>query len=200
MSVASISSLSLLALAALSDVTAAAAGVTVKNGLVKKTFSDSNSMVKRDMDRPQFGDVPYGEEVISCKKPGVIALTFDDGPGKLTEDIVKTLNKYDAKATFFVVGKNGNDGLTTGDYDDLIKDMYDAGHQIGSHSFSHPDFSSIDHDEIVEELEGNEKALADIIGVTPTYFRPPYTSCDEECYETLGEMGYHVVWTTLRAS
>lgn len=171
-----VSSLSVLALAALGDVASA-----------------RNVIAKREFSRPSIGNVPYGSEVVSCTKPGVIALTFDDGPGPLTEGIVDTLEENGVKGTFFVVGKNGEDGMTTGDYDGLLQRMHKAGHHLGSHSFSHPNFNKISYDEKVKELKDNEKAFADILGVIPTYFRPPYTACDGECYQALGDMGYHVV-------
>jgi peptidoglycan/xylan/chitin deacetylase (PgdA/CDA1 family) len=162
--------------------------------LALAAMGEARSVIqKREVPRPQFGNVPYGSKVISCTKPGVIALTFDDGPGPLTAGIVDTLEKAGAKGTFFMVGKNGGDGLTTGDYTGLVQRMHKAGHHIGSHSFSHPNFNKISYDEKVQELLKNEKAFADILGVIPTYFRPPYTACDGECYQALGDMGYHVV-------
>ncbi|KAM0330093.1 hypothetical protein ACHAQA_004264 [Verticillium albo-atrum] len=175
-------SVSLIAtLAALSEVTFAAPGNVLKRGISARQDS-----------RPRLGNVPYGSEIVSCNSPGKIALTFDDGPGTLTSGIVDTLEENNVKGTFFVVGKNGGDGLTTGNYDTLLKRMHANGHHLASHSFSHPNFDKIDYDQKVTELEKNEKAFADILGFIPTYFRPPYTACNEECYQALGDMGYHV--------
>ncbi|KAL2758867.1 carbohydrate esterase family 4 protein [Sodiomyces alcalophilus JCM 7366] len=174
----------LAALAAVSGVTTAAPGFPLVN-------TDA-SLTDRAASRPAVGNVPYGSEILSCTSPGKIALTFDDGPGPLTSGIVDTLDENGVPATFFVVGKNGPHGLTTGNYDSLIKHMYTQGHQIASHSFRHPDFNTISYDRKVEELEKNEEALAKILGVIPTYFRSPYTSCDDECYKVLGDLGYHV--------
>ncbi|KAG7129928.1 Chitin deacetylase like protein [Verticillium longisporum] len=175
-------SVSLLAtLAALSEVTLAAPGNVQKRELSARQDS-----------RPRLGNVAYGSKIVSCSSPGKIALTFDDGPGTLTAGIVDTLEKNNVKGTFFMVGKNGGDGLTTGNYDSLLKRMHASGHHLASHSFSHPNFDEIDYDQKVLELEKNEKAFADILGFIPTYFRPPYTACDEECYQALGDMGYHV--------
>ncbi|KAM0271900.1 hypothetical protein ACHAQH_008924 [Verticillium albo-atrum] len=175
-------SVSLLAtLAALSEVTYAAPGNVLKRKLSARQDS-----------RPRLGNVAYGSEIVSCNSPGKIALTFDDGPGTLTAGIVDTLEKNDVKGTFFMVGKNGGDGLTTGNYDSLLKRMHANGHHLASHSFSHPNFDKIDYDQKVLELEKNEEAFAAILGFIPTYFRPPYTACNEECYQALGDMGYHV--------
>ncbi|CRK31240.1 hypothetical protein BN1723_014468 [Verticillium longisporum] len=175
-------SFSLLAtLAVLSEVTFAAPGNVQKRELSARQDS-----------RPRLGNVAYGSEIVSCSSPGKIALTFDDGPGTLTAGIVDTLEKNNVKGTFFMVGKNGGDGLTTGNYDSLLKRMHVSGHHLASHSFSHPNFDEIDYDQKVLELEKNEKAFADILGFIPTYFRPPYTACNEECYQALGDMDYHV--------
>ncbi|CRK35330.1 Chitin deacetylase like protein [Verticillium longisporum] len=175
-------SFSLLAtLAVLSEVTFAAPGNVQKRELSARQDS-----------RPRLGNVAYGSEIVSCSSPGKIALTFDDGPGTLTAGIVDTLEKNNVKGTFFMVGKNGGDGLTTGNYDSLLKRMHAGGHHLASHSFSHPNFDEIDYDQKVLELEKNEKAFADILGFIPTYFRPPYTACNEECYQALGDMDYHV--------
>ena len=63
----------------------------------------------------------------------MIYLTFDDGPGKYTEKLLNILDKYNVKATFFVVN---------GKYNDLIKKEYDAGHSVAIHSYTH-DYSKI---------------------------------------------------------
>lgn len=180
------SSLSLLALAALGHVTTAE--------------EETRTRARRGDSRPHFGKVPYGSEILSCKSSGKIALTFDDGPGNLTGDIVKTLDKNEVVATFFMTGKNGKGsvedvdiGMNTSDYSSLLKGMHDKGHQLASHSYSHPDFSDASYDEKIRQLEMNEGCFSEILGFIPTYFRPPYTSCDEECYEALDDMGYHVV-------
>ena len=60
----------------------------------------------------------------------VVYLTFDDGPSENTKKIMDILAKYDAKATFFVTGRNQ-------DYNYLIKDAYNAGHTIALHTYSH---------------------------------------------------------------
>jgi hypothetical protein len=73
--------------------------------------------------------------------------------------------------------------------------MYDTGHQIASHTYSHADLSTLSPQAITDELIFNEMSLRNILGVIPTYMRPPYLSCSGACPQILGDLGYHVVWT-----
>ncbi|KAL8352759.1 hypothetical protein RB601_002874 [Gaeumannomyces tritici] len=180
----SLKSVSLLTLAALAPLAVA--------------VPTSSVLEARDMPRPLFGSVPWGSRlglgVSPCTTPGKIALTFDDGPGSLTKTIVDTLQSEGVKATFFIVGENGPfAGLTRPAYHDLVKFMHKEGHQLASHTFSHPDLTTISRAEIKEQLVKNEAIFADVLGFVPTYFRPPYTACDEQCYSVLKELAYHVV-------
>ncbi|KAL0936387.1 chitin deacetylase [Colletotrichum truncatum] len=176
-------SLSLLAAIAASGVNLASAA----------PFESSSALAPRDMPRPRFGNVPYGVDITHCTTKGKVALTFDDGPGELTEKIVDTLEKNgNIKATFFLVGTNGNNGIANAAYTPLLKRMLDAGHQLGSHSWSHKDFNTISHEEKIQELVKNEEVFAKVLGFVPTYFRPPYTHCDGACLAALNELSYHV--------
>src|ERR1700709_2800841 len=94
--------------------------------------------------RPLFGNVPYGVTLFDCVVPGVVALSFDDGPFALTSEMIDLFNAADIQVTLFVCGNNGGDYQTVGDssmpYHDTILKAFNSGHQIGSHSFTHPDF------------------------------------------------------------
>ncbi|EFQ28940.1 polysaccharide deacetylase [Colletotrichum graminicola M1.001] len=156
-------------------------------------LESSSAFATRDMDRPRFGNVPYGVDITRCTVNGKVALTFDDGPGEYTEKVLDTLEKNgNIKATFFLVGTNGQNGINNPAYTPLLKRMLGAGHQLGSHSWSHKDFNTITHDQQVEELVKNEEVFAKTLGIVPTYFRPPYTHCDDKCISTLNDLSYHV--------
>jgi peptidoglycan/xylan/chitin deacetylase (PgdA/CDA1 family) len=146
--------------------------------------------------RPQLGTVPYGVSIIHCAVPGKVALTFDDGPYIWTNDLLDILKSNSVKATFFVVGNNGGKGQindpSTG-YPAVIKRMYAEGHQIGSHTWSHQDLSTLTHQQRMDQIVKNEIAITDILGFFPTYLRPPYESCNSDCLTDLGAMGYHVM-------
>lgn len=149
--------------------------------------------------RPQIGEIPYGPvEIRSCAVPGTVALTFDDGPTRYTNDLLDLLDKYEAPSTFFVTGVNNGKG----EIDDpdlpwpaLIERMLLSGHQVASHTWSHEDLSKITAVQRADQIEKNEAALRNIMGSFPTYMRPPYSSCvkDSGCREDLGKMGYHII-------
>ena len=97
-----------------------------------------------------------------------VALTFDDGPHpKYTPMILDILEKYNAKATFFVIGKNAKE------YPEIIRDEHDRGHEIGNHTYSHPDLRKISAQDFLEEIQKTSQVIFDITGETPKLFRPP---------------------------
>lgn len=145
--------------------------------------------------RPKLGSVPYGISIRTCTVPGKVALTFDDGPYIYTSDLLDLLKTRGVKATFFIVGNNGGKGQIndpkTG-YPALIQRMHKEGHQIGSHTWSHQDLSTLTRQQRYDQVIKNEMALADILGFFPTYLRPPYMSCNADCLADLEALGYHV--------
>lgn len=146
--------------------------------------------------RPKLGQVPYGISIRHCTIAGKVALTFDDGPYLYTSDLLDLLKTKGVKATFFIVGNNGGKGQIndpkTG-YPALIQRMYNDGHQIGSHTWSHQDLSTLTKQQRFDQISKNEIAINDILGFFPTYLRPPYMSCNADCLTDLGNLGYHVV-------
>ncbi|KAJ5559020.1 hypothetical protein N7535_009112 [Penicillium sp. DV-2018c] len=153
----------------------------------------------KEIPRPHLGQVPYGpREIRSCAVPGTVALTFDDGPTRYTGDLLDLLDKYDAKATFFITGINNGKGAIDDlslPWASLIERMHSSGHQIASHTWSHEDLSLISPSQRGEQIVKNEAALRNILGYFPTYMRPPYSSCsrDSGCGDELGKLGYHII-------
>lgn len=97
-----------------------------------------------------------------------IALTFDDGPHpRVTPKILKILEKYGVKATFFVVGENVEY------YPEVIESVVAAGHEIGNHTYSHPHISRLDEKTLAQEISKCDKAITDAVGVHSKLFRPP---------------------------
>lgn len=133
-----------------------------------------------------------------CTVPGTVALTFDDGPDKYTCDLLDLLDRYDAKATFFITGvNNGKGAIDDPDHpwDKLIVRMRDSNHQIASHTWSHQDLSALSLDQLREQMLKNEAAFRNILGNFPSYMRPPYSRCGPEngCLEEMSSLGYHVI-------
>ncbi|MEU2632854.1 polysaccharide deacetylase family protein, partial [Kitasatospora sp. NPDC007106] len=122
-----------------------------------------------------------GGPVIDARGPGAprsyraqdhtMALTFDDGPDeKWTPQILDVLARYHAKATFFVTGS------MVVQHPELIRRILAEGHEIGLHTFTHPDLTLQSDRRITWEMAQTQIALAGVAGVHSALFRPPYSS------------------------
>lgn len=153
--------------------------------------------------RTAIGNIVYGAEgIYDCANAGDVALTFDDGPGPYTSHILDLLDKYNAKGTFFISGNNNGKGaIDTASlpWSDLIRRMYRSGHQVASHTWSHANLNKLSSSERRNEMIKNEMALRNILGVIPTYMRPPYSACsaDSGCQADMKDLGYHITYFDL---
>src|SRR5271156_3881905 len=106
--------------------------------------------------------------------PNEVALTFDDGPDpEWTPKILDVLKQEHATATFFLIG------IQTDKFSGIAKRIYNEGHTIGNHTFTHPDVSSISSPYMKVELNLPERLFASLMGIRATLLRPPY-AIDEE--------------------
>lgn len=143
--------------------------------------------------RPPLGSVPYGQVLTTCTIPGTLALTFDDGPWQYTSDLLDLLDREAARATFFVCGGNmADDQLTGHGHPRLLRRMLHAGHQVGSHTWEHADLAVLPDTEVQMQMWRNERALVGVLGILPTYARPPYLSWGDATLGVLAALGYHV--------
>lgn len=109
------------------------------------------------------------EETVSPSTEKVVALTFDDGPNpETTRIILDTLKKYNAKATFFMLGSR------VSFYPEIVKEMKDEGHELGNHTWNHPDLTKSSSKKIALEINNTNDAIEKASGSKPTVFRPPY--------------------------
>ena len=116
---------------------------------------------------------PYQLEAYGYKEKKV-AITFDDGPDpNYTPQILDVLKRKHATATFFLIG------IPSENDPGLVKRIYDEGHEIGNHTFTHPDISEISTWRFEKEINVTERLFAAKLGVKPLFFRPPY-SIDQE--------------------
>jgi peptidoglycan-N-acetylglucosamine deacetylase len=101
--------------------------------------------------------------------PGQLALTFDDGPDpKWTPAILNILKQENVPATFFVIGKNGQA------YPDLLRRVVNEGHEIGNHTFTHPNLGEIPLSLTDLELNATQRLIESVVGRSTVLFRPPY--------------------------
>jgi peptidoglycan-N-acetylglucosamine deacetylase len=99
-----------------------------------------------------------------------VALTFDDGPGEWTDDILEVLDREKVKATFFIVGHLAAENA------DLVKRTYGAGHAVENHSWSHPSPNQRrgwTPKVLRSQIERTSEEISRITGRKPCYFRPP---------------------------
>ena len=96
---------------------------------------------------------------------GVFAQTFDDGPSPYTDTILDTLKAYNVKASFFVQGNQINSERAK---NSIIR-MFNEGHLVGSHTYSHMDLTLLSDNQIIEEMNKTSELIYNIIGVKPAY-------------------------------
>ena len=113
-----------------------------------------------------------GSKVDKNKK--IIALTFDDGPGTYTSNLVDILEDNKASATFFMLGKNINI------YKDTVLKVHESGMEIGYHSYNHKNFKRQKLEIIKEEFDKSNSILKSITGDTFRLIRPPYGEINDK--------------------
>src|ERR1044072_6249085 len=102
-------------------------------------------------------------------RPGLLALTFDDGPApRWTPAILDILKQEQVPATFFIIGKNGQA------YPDLVKRIVNEGHELGNHTFTHPNLGEIPLSLTELELNATQRLIESETGRSTVLFRPPY--------------------------
>ena len=120
----------------------------------------------------------------------VIALTFDDGPGPYTAHLLDVLDQYGAKATFFLIGSKVSSQAN------VVRNIHARGHQLGNHSWSHPELPKLPVDQIAGEIDRTNDAIKQATGVTPAILRPPYGAVNGVVLEQLRLRGMSsILWS-----
>jgi peptidoglycan/xylan/chitin deacetylase (PgdA/CDA1 family) len=113
-----------------------------------------------------------GTENVDCALFACVAVTFDDGPGDYTAEVLDALDSRRAAATFFLQGVN------VARHADAVTRMQAEGHEIGNHTWNHPDLTKLTDPEIADQLARTSQAIQDASGQRPSTFRPPYGAVD----------------------
>ncbi|MGX7149858.1 polysaccharide deacetylase family protein [Enterococcus ureasiticus] len=138
-------------------------------GYVNPEFIDVSS-IKDALPNPLDPDKKY------------ISLTFDDGPNpETTPRLLDILKEKGVKATFFMLGQN------VVKHESVVKRVAEEGHEVASHSYSHPQLTGVDAQTVKEEVQNTDKAIYHAIGKLPTDFRPPYGAVNKDVAAIIGK-------------
>jgi peptidoglycan-N-acetylglucosamine deacetylase len=118
-----------------------------------------------------------------------VAMTFDDGPNPtLTPKLLDILAQRKMKATFFVLGENAER------YPEILKRAVAEGHEIGNHTWSHPNLATSSEDTVRSQLQRTDDLIRQIIGFRPRIMRPPYGALTSKQRQWVHEQfGYDVI-------
>jgi peptidoglycan/xylan/chitin deacetylase (PgdA/CDA1 family) len=117
-----------------------------------------------------------------------VYLTFDDGPDEqITPALLALLREHDLSATFFVVGEKVER------HPEVVRQLFEAGHVIGNHSYHHPRLLGKNKDFIRAEVLNTDAVIAKIIGKIPILFRPPYGRFGSDLLSVLNDTGHKMI-------
>lgn len=119
------------------------------------------------------------EAQVDPNKP-MVALTFDDGPGKRTGEILDALEKYSAHATFFMLGQK------VSSFEAEVKKMKKIGCELGSHSYDHTNLVKLDDKGVKKQMSDTNKNIKKAVGSKATVMRPPYGAISDTVKENVG--------------
>lgn len=122
-----------------------------------------------------------------CAQVTCVALTYDDGPGAQTPELLASLKKAKAPATFFQLGQMIKANP------DIAKDVASDGHEVASHSVSHPDLAKVGADRLAREVAGNADIMEAAYGRKPMLIRPPYGSHNKNVDEAVRKTGAAII-------
>lgn len=174
----------------------AASGVDIPN--FAPTVADgscaANAAAAADSTRCWWtcGGCKADDDIEECPDKMTWGLTYDDGPALYTGDLLHYLDSVNLKATFFVVGSRAIS------YPALLQNEYMAQHQIAAHTWSHHPMTTLTNEQIIAEFGWSKKIIKDVLGVTPTYWRPPYGDVDNRVRAIAKAMGLQTsIWTRI---
>lgn len=155
--------------------------------LEEKMQTTTRESVTTDSEQQEKTEAPTETEVFEASKEKpkstdkLVALTFDDGPyTPVTSKILDTLEKYNGKATFFVVGDRAEN------YCKVLKRASDMGCEIGSHTYSHVNLANLSVPKMQREIEKSCNAISEVTGKEVRIIRPPEGATNESVKANIG--------------
>ena len=155
------------------------------------TTPSSHTLITDTADTPAFNEnaetgLSLPPSAVDDNKP-MVAITFDDGPGKYTQRLLDILSDNGGKATFFVIGN------TLDKKSELLKLIAEEGHEIGSHSWDHRQLTKLTDEEIADQIKSTKEKIYDITGRETNILRPPYGSVNENVTQVCKDNGVIIV-------
>jgi peptidoglycan/xylan/chitin deacetylase (PgdA/CDA1 family) len=134
----------------------------------------------------------FGATICRTNSARKLALTFDDGPNPaITSKLLDLLDRYNAKATFFVIGRYVRE------CPELVKETVARGHTVGNHTELHPNLFWCSPSQIRIELRLCQDTIRNVLGAPPKWFRPPFGMRNPWVIPAARELGYRTVMWTL---
>lgn len=153
--------------------------------LLSSLFLTISSASAEHYPNPEQRMVPL---ILECRSPGMVALTFDDGPSENYAQIINTLDSHNVKATFFMLGSK----LEKQHHIDEGLLAVSSGHQIENHGWDHSDFSTLSNKQISSQVDKTSEILWKTLGVIPRFVRPPYGRIDVPKAMPVWDMDYGI--------
>ena len=126
-----------------------------------------------------------------CRRRGALLLTYDDGPGvRLTTTLLELLDDYDARATFFLLGKRIVEGQS------CVEKAHAAGHELGVHTFNHGHAWKLPTKDAIEDIDRGYVAASNWVPAQGP-FRPPHGKLTFATWKALRKRGTRICWWTV---
>ena len=129
---------------------------------------------------PEAVSTPSAESTVEPDSGKMIALTFDDGPSDFTDRLLDCLEANNAKATFFLVGKEIQS------FPEPVSRMEALGCEIGNHSYDHTDLTTLSPEDVSSQLSATDQEIQDLVGHAATVVRPPYGAINDTVSSVVG--------------
>lgn len=146
-------------------------------------YFDDNGYIKTGWVEVGFDDYYFNDDGTydPSQHKTRIALTFDDGPGEYTDELLDCLEENNAHATFFMLGQN------VGSWESTVQRMADIGCEIGSHSWDHLNLYDLSMDSVAKEFSDTDAALEKACGQKASVARAPYGNWSDDIISTVGK-------------
>ena len=146
-------------------------------------YFDDNGYIKTGWVEVGFDDYYFNDDGTydPSQHKTRIALTFDDGPGEYTDELLDCLEENNAHATFFMLGQN------VGSWESTVQRIADIGCEIGSHSWDHPNLYDLSMDSVAKEFSDTDAALEKACGQKASVARAPYGNWSDDIISTVGK-------------